>query len=158
MKMFVCIYTDGKQLTNLHFILICLFTYAFSPDTQMLCQCTHAGSDYIVNVQNISSRTFTVTFQSKQANSTKHQILIADDIIVEGTEEFLLRIDTVRFIGQASVLFRPSDGVSNVVADVFIADDDCEFKNFCSMYHFLANLMRTIYAYVHVMHYLPLQL
>ena len=130
----------------------------FSPDTQMLCQCTHAGSDYIISLQNISSRTFTVTFQSKQANSTEHQILISEDMTVEGTEVFLLRIDAVRFSGQATVIFRPADGLNNFVASVFIADDDCEFKNFCSMYHFLANLMRTIYAYVHVIHYLPLQL
>ena len=86
--------------------------------------------DYIISLQNISSRTFTVTFQSKQANSTEHQILISEDNSVEGTEEFLLRIDAVRFTGQATVFFRPSDGFNNIVADVFIADDDCEFKNF----------------------------
>ena len=135
MKRFVCIYTDGNELTDLHFILICLFTYAFSPDTQMLCHCTRAGLDYVVNLQNTSSRTFTVTFQSKQTNSTEHRIFISKDRTVEGTEEFLLRIDAVRFIGQATVFFRPSDGFNNFVAYVFIADDDCEFKNFCSMYH-----------------------
>ena len=89
----------------------------------------HAGSDYVVNLQNISSRTFTVTFQSKQANSTENMILISTDMIVEGTEVFVLRIDAVRFTGQASVLFRPSDGLNNIDAEVFIADDDCEFKN-----------------------------
>ena len=129
LKRIACIYTNGKELTDLHFLPICLFTYAFSPDAQMLCQCTHAGSDYVVDLQNVSSRTFTVTFQSKQANSTEHMILISDDMIVEGTEDFLLRIDAVRFTEQASVLFRPSDGLNNIVADVFIADDDCEFKN-----------------------------
>ena len=100
----------------------------------MLCQCTHAGTDYIINLQNISSRTFTVTFQSKQANSTEHQILISDDRTVEGTEEFLLRIDSVRFTDQAAIIFRPSNGLNNIVADVIIADDDCEFMNLaCSI-------------------------
>ena len=114
----------------MHFVPICLFTYAFSPVSQMLCQCTRAGTDYIIDLQNISSRTFTVTFRSKQANSTQHGILISDDRSVEGTEEFLLRIDAVRFTGQARALFRPSDGLNNIVADVIIADDDCECKNF----------------------------
>ena len=36
----------------------------------------HTGSDYLVNNQNIGSRTFTVTFQSKQANSTEKGIEI----------------------------------------------------------------------------------
>ena len=50
----------------------------------------HTGTDYLVNSQNPSSRTFTVTFQPKQANSTENMIELADDGILEGTETFLL--------------------------------------------------------------------
>ena len=87
----------------------------------------HTGSDYLVNSQNPSSRTFTVTFQSKQANSTENGILLADDSIVEGTEAFHLRIVAARFIGQAAAIFRAQDGLTNAVADVNIEDDECKF-------------------------------
>ena len=87
----------------------------------------HTGSDYLVNRQNPSSRTFTVTFQSKQANSTENVILVADDGILEGTEAFRLRIVAARFIGQAADIFR--DGSTNTVADVIIEDNDCKFMN-----------------------------
>ena len=87
----------------------------------------HTGSDYLVNIQKPSSRNFTVTFQSKQANSTEHVILLADDSIVERTEAFRLRIVAARFFGQAAAFFRPQDGLNNTVADVTIEDDDCKF-------------------------------
>ena len=89
----------------------------------------HTGSDYLVNIQNPSSRTFTVTFQSKQANSTGNGILLADDSILEGTETFLLRIVAARFMGQAATFFRAQDGLTNTVAEVIIEDDDCKFMN-----------------------------
>ena len=89
----------------------------------------HTGSDYLVNNQNPSSRTFTVTFQSKQANSTENMILLAGDDIVEGNEAFLLRIVAARFIGQAAAIFVASPGLTNTVADVIIEDNDCKFMN-----------------------------
>ena len=85
------------------------------------------GIDYIVNSQNPSSRNFTVTFQSKQANSSENVIVVADDSIVEGTEAFRLRIVAARFFGQAAAFFRAQDGLTNTVADVTIEDDDCKF-------------------------------
>ena len=89
----------------------------------------HTGTDYLVNIQNPSSRTFTVTFLSKQANSTENGILVADDVIVEGAEAFLLRIVAARFIGQAATIFRAQDGLNNTVADVIIEDNDSQFAN-----------------------------
>ena len=77
----------------------------------------HTGSDYIVNIQNPSSRTFTVTFQSKQANSSENVIVVADDSLVEGTEAFRLRIVAARFFGQAAVIFRAEHGLTNTTAD-----------------------------------------
>ena len=88
----------------------------------------HAGTDYLVNIQNTSSRTFTVVFQSKQANSSEHVILISGDEIFEGREYFRLRIVAARFTGQAAALFRAQDGLSNTFADVNIADDDSKFR------------------------------
>ena len=85
------------------------------------------GIDYLVNRQNPSSRNFTVTFQSKQANSTEHVILLADDSTVERTEAFRLRIVAARFFGQAAAFFRAQDGLTNTFADVTIEDDDCKF-------------------------------
>ena len=85
------------------------------------------GTDYLVNSQNPSSRTFTVTFLSNQANSTEHVILLADDSIVEGTEAFRLRIVAARFFGEAAAIFRAQDGLTNRVADVTIEDNDCKF-------------------------------
>ena len=93
----------------------------------------HAGIDYLVNIQNGSSRTFTVTFQSKQANSTEHVIELAGDDIVEGTEAFRLRIVAARFFGQAAAIFRPEDGLTNTIADVTIEDNDCKFTNATSI-------------------------
>ena len=78
----------------------------------------HTGSDYLVNIQNSSSRTFTVTFQSKQANSTEKAILLGDDRIVEGTEAFRLRIVAARFIGETERFFITLPGLCNTVADV----------------------------------------
>ena len=47
---------------------------------------------YIVDIQNPSSRTFTVvTFQSKQAISTENEIQLADDT-VEETKDFCLEL------------------------------------------------------------------
>ena len=86
----------------------------------------HTGNDYIVNIQKPSSRTFTVAFQSKQANSTEHVILFGDDDIVEESEAFRLRIVAARFIGQAAIIFRAQVGLANTVADVIIKDNDCK--------------------------------
>ena len=91
------------------------------------------GMDYLVNRQNPSSRTFTVTFLPKQANSTENEIVLAADDIVEGTEVFRLRIVAVRFIGEAATIFRAQDGLNNTVADVIIEDNDCKFTNATSI-------------------------
>ena len=80
--------------------------------------------DYLVNLQNLSSRIFNVVFQSKQANSSEHVILIAEDLSLEGSESFRLRIVAARFSGQAADLFIAQDGLNNTFADVNIADDD----------------------------------
>lgn len=90
--------------------------------------CTYAGSDYLVNIQNTSSRTFTVAFQSKQANSTEHVIFLSDNECLEGIESFRLHIVAARFFGQAAVIFRAHDKLNYAVADVCIYDDDCEFR------------------------------
>ncbi len=94
---------------------------------------SYTGTDYIVNVQNSQSRTFTVTFQSKQANSSENVIQLADDNIIESTEAFRLRIVAARFIGQAAIIFRAQDGLTNTIADVTIEDDDCKFMNTTSI-------------------------
>ena len=88
----------------------------------------YSGSDYIVNIQNPSSRTFTVTFQPKQLNATEHVILIADDDIFEDKELFRLRIHALRFIGEAANLFRAQPGVTSFFAEIAIKDNDCEFS------------------------------
>ena len=111
----------------------------------------HAGRDYLVNSQNPSSRTFTIAFQSKQANSTEHVIVVANDSIVEGTETFRLRIVAARFIGQAATFFRAQDGLNNTVADVTIEDGDCKFMNTTSIIC-LQTVTRRTYNYMHVMH------
>ena len=111
----------------------------------------HTGSDYIVNIQNPSSRTFTVTFQFMQANSTDNEIQFAIDDIVEGTEAFHLRIDAVRFIGQAERIFVALPGLCNTVADVTIEDDDCKFMNTPCIIR-LQIVARRTYAYIQVMH------
>ncbi len=89
----------------------------------------HTGSDYLVNIQNPSSRNFTVTFQSKQANSSENVIAVDDDSIVEGTEAFRVRIVAARFFGQAAAIFRAPAGLTNTFAEVIIEDDDCKFMS-----------------------------
>ena len=116
----------------------------------------HAGIDYLVNIQNPSSRTFTVTFLSKQANSTENAIVVADDNIVEGTEAFRLRIVAARFIGQAASIFRAQDGLTNTVADVTIDDDDCKFVNTPCIIRLQTVMRRTYSKYLSCMHcFLP---
>ena len=88
----------------------------------------HSGSDYIVNIQNPSSRTFSATFQPKQLNATEHVIQIGDDDIFEGKEHFRLRIHALRFIGEASKCFRAQPGVNSSFAEVAIKDNDGEFS------------------------------
>lgn len=88
----------------------------------------HVGPDYIVNIQNASSKIITVAFESKQANSTESVIEIADDNIFEGSEYFRLQIVDVRFSGQAAALFRAVDGLNSTFVDVYIEDDECEFS------------------------------
>ena len=112
----------------------------------------HTGIDYLVNRQNLESRTFTVTFLSKQANSTENEILLADDVIVEGTEFFRLRIVATRFIGEAAAIFRAQDGLNNTIADVAIEDNDCKFRKTTN--HLFTNSFnrRRTYNYSHVMH------
>ena len=107
------------------------------------------GSDYIVNSQNPLSRTFTVTFQPNQANSTENTIQVADDSIVEGTEAFRLRIVAARFFREAAAIFRAPAGLTNIVADVTIEDDDCKFMNIPCI--ICLQTGRT-YAYIHVMY------
>ena len=94
----------------------------------------HAGNDYLVDTQNTSSKVFTVVFQSKQANSTEHVILLSDDQIFEGREYFRLRIIGIRFIGQASIFFRPQDGLTNIFADVSIEDNDSTFRTLAAFH------------------------
>ena len=111
----------------------------------------HAGIDYLVNIQNTSSKTITVVFQSKQANSSEYVILISDDMIFGGSEHFRLRIVAARFTGQAAALFRAQDGLSNTFADVNIADDDGKFRNSaCTIC--LQIVMKRTCAYIHLMH------
>ncbi len=110
----------------------------------------HTGSDYLVNIQNSRSRTFTVTFQSKQANSTENEIQLADDNIFERTETFRLRIVAARFIGQAAAIFRTQGGLTNNFAEVTIEDDDCKFMNTTCIIC-LQTVTRRTYNYMHVM-------
>ena len=105
----------------------------------------HKGMDYLVNRHNPGSRTFTVTFLSKQANSTENVIELAGDTIFEGNEAFCLRIVATRFIGEAAAIFVAPPTLTNTVADVIIEDDDCKFMNTpCIICYF--------YNYMHVMH------
>ena len=115
----------------------------------------HTGIDYLVNSQNPSSRTFTVTFLPKQANSTENEIVLADDEIVEGTEFFRLRIVATRFIWEAAVIFRAQDGLNNTVANVTIEDNDCKFINTPCIIC-LQTVTKRTYAYILVMHALSL--
>ena len=106
----------------------CLFHTLSHSYTQFLCQLIHVGIDYLVNTRNPSSRTFTVVFQSKEANSSEHVILLSDDAIFEGSEYFHLRILAARFNGQTAVIFRAQVGLNNTFADVNIADDDSKLR------------------------------
>ena len=116
---------------------------------------THTEFDYLVNRQNRLSRIFTVTFQSKQANSTENDIVFADDAIVEGIETFRLRIVAARFIGQAETIFRAQDGLNKTIANVAIEDDDCKFMNTPRIIC-LQTVTKSTYAYILVMHALSL--
>ena len=94
--------------------------------TQILLYSAHtlAGTDYAVNLQDFTSANFTVTFLSKQANSTEHVITIADDQILEGRESFRLRLSAIRPIGQAADFYVPQAGFENTFVDINIEDDD----------------------------------
>ena len=115
----------------------------------------HTGIDYLVNLQNLSSRIFTVTFQSKEADSTVNDIVFADDAIIEGIETFRLRIVAARFIGEAATIFRAQDGLNNTVANVTIEDNDCKFINTPCIIC-LQTVTKRTYAYIPVMHALSL--
>ena len=110
----------------------------------------YTGIDYLVNRQNPSSRTFTVYFQSKQANLTENEIVLAADSVVEGTEAFRLRIVAARFIGGAASIFRAQDGLNNTVAEVTIEDDDCKFTIISIIC--LETVTGRTSNYMHVMH------
>ena len=83
--------TDVHHLTH---------TYSLNAVTHLM----YTGSDCVC-CHNPSYRTFTVTFQSKQAISTGNEIHLADDI-VEGTKGFRLRIVAALFSEQAATIFR----------------------------------------------------
>ena len=87
------------------------------------------------------TRIFTVSFLPLQANSTENTIQLFDDDIFEGTESFGLRIVEARFSGQAAMIFKADDTLNNAFAKVDIADDDCECRNSCILYHFVYNSM-----------------
>ena len=110
----------------------------------------HTGIDYLVNREKALCRTLSVTFQSKQANSTENEIVVADDTIIEGSETFRLRIVAARFIGEAANFFRAQDGLNNTVADVTIEDDDCKFTIISIIC--LETVTGRTSNYMHVMH------
>ena len=89
----------------------------------------NAGTDYIVNTLNNSSRTFTVTFLPKQNKSNEHVIQMVDDNILENKEYFIIRIHAIRFIGGAATRFTISSEANRSFAVVVIQDDDSEFRN-----------------------------
>lgn len=89
----------------------------------------HAGTDYIVSIQDPMAMNFKVVFISKQSNSTEHVIRIANDDIFEGTEYFRCNIVTIEFTEQAEQLFRPQEGVNNTFADVRIEDNDSKSRS-----------------------------
>ena len=111
-----------RSLSNSYSIEI-LYTYARSY------MYIHAGTDYIVNTLNTSSRIFTVTFQPKQDKSNEHVILIADDNILENKEYFIIRIYAIRFIEGAATRFTISSEANRSFAVVVIQDDDSEFRS-----------------------------
>ena len=67
---------------------------------------------------------FTVTFLSKQANSTEYVITIADDSSFEGREYFRLRLSAIVPIGQAADFYVPQTGFENTFVDINIEDDN----------------------------------
>lgn len=95
----------------------------------MLYKIIHAGTDYVVNTQNTSSRIFTVIFQPKQSNSTEHVIQIAEDVIIEDSEYFRLHIQAVRFMKGAATLFRAHSSANSFFSEVHIADYDGKFRH-----------------------------
>ena len=93
------------------------------------------------------SRIFTIVFQSKQANSSEHVILLSNDVLVEESEYFRLQIVAARFTGQAAALFRAQVGLNNTFVDVNIQDDDCKFKHYaCTICLHLEELI-CLYAF-----------
>ena len=111
------------SLSSIIIILTKIYTAALYSITQLLANAL-AGSDYIARLEDVTSRNFTVTFLSKQANSTEYAINIADDAIFEGREYFRLRISAVRPIGQAAQLFVLQPRENNTFVDISIEDDD----------------------------------
>ena len=79
-------------------------------------------------------------------------IVLADDLIIEGTEAFRLRIVAARFFGEAATIFRAPAGLTNTVAEVFIADDDCKFMNTTCVICLQTVTRRT---YLYARHMLP---
>ena len=106
---------------------------------------TLAGSDYIVNLQDFTSKNFTVTFLSKQASSTEHVIHIADDHIFEGREYFRLRLSAIRPIGQAAQFFVPQTGFENTFVDTCIEDDDSKPHNSLDSVFLPENRLRRVH-------------
>ena len=85
---------------------------------------TLAGTDYVISLQDFNSTNCTVTFLSKQANSTECVINIAVDMIFERREYFRLRVNAVRTIGQAADFYVPQSGFENTFVDINIEDND----------------------------------
>ena len=106
---------------------------------------TLAGLDYIVNLEDYVSRNFSVTFLSKQANSTEHVINIADDLIFERREYFRLRLSAIRLIGQAAQFFVPQTGFENTFVDTCIEDDDSKPHNSLDSVFLPENRLRRVH-------------
>ena len=77
----------------------------------------------------MTHNSITVTFLSRQANSTECVVHIADDQIFEGSEYFRLRLSAIRLIGQAAQFFIPQTGFENMFVDINIEDDDSKSHN-----------------------------
>ena len=115
---------SSNQICRIY--LLCISCTSLSHSYTDICHLVHTGSDYLVNIQNPSFRTFKVVFQPKEANSTENVIASYD--ILEGSKQFRLQIAALRFIGQVATLFRAQDGLTITFANVNIADDDCELR------------------------------
>ena len=111
------------------------------------------GSDYFVNLQDIASRNFTVTFLSKQANSSEHVIQIVDDNTSEGKEYFRLRITAVRPIGQAAQFFIPEPGVNETFVDITIEDNKSKSGSSFFATHYKIESELTLYNKYASSHY-----